>query len=97
MGHDAVFINNLLLSFQGRFLPFLQGYNNWKRLITLFRRIEIRFWNVALENVEVRREVCSMWKLPQVSMVAGRKTAVSERQSYETDGWRMREVEVSIG
>jgi len=41
MGHDAVFIGNLLPSFQGRFLPFLQGYNRWKGLITLFRRLEI--------------------------------------------------------
>ena len=28
-------------------------------------------------------------------MVAGRKTAVSEKQSYETDGWRERERESS--
>jgi len=61
MGHDAVFIGNLLPSSQGRFLQFLQGYNRWKGLITLFRKIEIRFWNVALENLEFRREVCSMW------------------------------------
>ena len=60
MGHDAVFIGNMLPSFQGRFLPFLQGYNRWKGLFTLFRRNEISFWNAALENVDVRREVCSM-------------------------------------
>jgi hypothetical protein len=41
MGHDAVFIGNSLPKFQGRFLPFLQGYNRWKGLITLFRRLEI--------------------------------------------------------
>ena len=50
MGHDAVFIGNLLPSFQGRFFPFLQGYNCWKGLITLFGRVENRFYNVALEN-----------------------------------------------
>jgi hypothetical protein len=61
MGHDAVSIGNLLPSFQGRFLPFLRDYNRWKGLITLFRRIKIKFWNVALDKVDVRREVCSMW------------------------------------
>jgi hypothetical protein len=33
----------------------------WKGLIALGRRSEINFWNVAIENVEVRREVSSIW------------------------------------
>ena len=41
MGHDAVFIGNLLPSLQERSSPFLQGYARWKGLITLSRRIEI--------------------------------------------------------
>jgi hypothetical protein len=33
--------------------------NRWKGLITFFRRIEINFWNVAIENVSFRKSAAS--------------------------------------
>jgi hypothetical protein len=37
-----------------------KGCNCWKGLITLFRMFNTNFWNVAAQNVYVRREVSSI-------------------------------------
>lgn len=49
-------------------------YNRWKGLITLIRRIQINFWNVATVYVGARNQASSMWQLtPKVSMTVARK------------------------
>jgi len=34
---------------------------NGKVFSTVFRRIEINFWNVVIENVDIRGEVSIIW------------------------------------
>jgi hypothetical protein len=33
----------------------------WKVFNTMFRRIEINFWNVVIENVDIRWEASTIW------------------------------------